>query len=267
MSENKSSSIPIIGFLLHRIKLLGKSRLFTNKAIDELLERKKEQQEKLEVPDLNILGQIRVSKPQLIVGHILSWYKIPIITGVVVSLAFGYYFGAYVRFVDSLKIYSVIKIAMLMIGMTPMALIVALVGLLRTFEEEYDVIGDRKYLLNAEELNEVAENLSWSQSDPEVEGADWLRHLFEQLWPNFNIFIVHFISFHCPNGSLAKIIGPINQLAKLEIRKMFLGGRVPKISGIHVVTRGVRREDLIIDCEITYDSDIDFQITGFSSVS
>lgn len=267
MAENKnSSSVPILDFLLHRLKLLGKSRIFTNKGNDDS-ERKKEQSDKVEVPDLNILGQVRLSKPTLIAGHILSWYRIPIISGVVLSLIFGYYFGFYFHFIGRLQLNVWIRTPLLMIGMTPIALIVASVAFLRTFEEEYDVIGDRKYLLNADELQEVAEALSWSESDPEVEGTDWLRQLLEQLWPNLNIFIIHLISFYCPNGSLDRVIGPINQLAKLEIRKMYLGGRVPKLSGIHVVSRGVRREDLIIDCEFTYDSDIDLQITGLSHQS
>ena len=148
-------------------------------------------------------------------------------------------------------------------GLSPIILIVSLVAFLRTFNENYDIVGDGQHLLNANELVEVAQTLAWSEAQPEVEDADWIRDLLEQLWPNLNIFLIRLISFHCPNCSLDNIVGPINQLAKLEIKKLYLGERVPKITGIHVMNRGVRREDLIVDCEFTFDSDLRIEIIGF----
>ena len=112
----------------------------------------------------------------------------------------------------------------------------------------------------------MAQTLAWSEAEPEVEDADWVRHLLEQLWPNINIFIIRLISIYCPNCSLDQIVGPINQLAKLEIKKLYLGERVPKITGIHVMNRGVRREDLIVDCEFTYDSDLKISVKGMQKV-
>ena len=266
-SDKKKTSIPIIGFVLHRLKLLGKSKLFTNEGFEQFMEKKKEKKEKAEVLNLNLLGRLSLSKPHLIVGHILLWYKIPVIIGITLSLIFGFYFETYIRFIDYLELNPLFRITAFMIGLTPMALIVSLVSFLRTFDEEYDIVGDRKHLLNANELLEVAQTLSWSEAEPEVEDADWVRNLLEQLWPNVNIFLIRLISFYCPNCSLDQIVGPINQLAKLEIKSLYLGERVPKITGIHVMNRGVRREDLIIDCELTFDSDLNIEIKGLKLIS
>ena len=100
--------------------------------------KEKEKKAKTEALNLNLLGRISLSKPHLIVGHILLWYKIPVIIGIVSSLTFGFYFETYVRFIDYLELNPLLRIMAFMIGLTPMALIVSFVAFLRTFDEEID---------------------------------------------------------------------------------------------------------------------------------
>jgi hypothetical protein len=257
-----STSIPIISHVWHRIKLAFKAKLF-KKHISKKQSRKNkfENYEKKEI-DMNLFPRISLSAPLNIIGHILLWYQIPLTIGIIISLLAGYSYQTYVDWVETQDLNIIFGMTYLVLGLTPIGLIIAIVGILRSLEAKYDVVGDEKLKLNSQDVILVAEQLAWNQAEPEVEDAKWIEDLFQKLWSHVNIFLISLVSNLFPNLLLDRILGPVNEIAELEIGKLYLGVNVPNITGIHVIKRGVKREDLIIDCEFTYDADIDIEIIG-----
>jgi hypothetical protein len=260
--SKERTSIPIISYVWHRIKLAFKSKLFKKHiSKKQSLKKKLEDQQKKGI-DMNLFPRVSLSEPLNIIGHVLLWYEIPLAIGIIISLFAGYSYQTYVDWVESQDLNIIFGMTYLVLGLTPIGLIIAIVGILRSLDAKYDVVGDEKLILNSQDVIRVAEQLAWNQAEPEVEDAKWIEDLFQKLWSHVNIFLISLVSNLFPNLLLDRILGPVNQIAELEIRKLYLGVNVPNITGIHVIKRGVKREDLIIDCEFIYDADIDIEIIG-----
>lgn len=117
--------------------------------------------------------------------------------------------------------------------------------------------------LTKEELLTLQHSLPWYLSEAEVESATWLNSMIEVIWLQVhNQFNEWLDEMFGKERTLNAYIGSGNRLLDLHITHSQLGNRSPYISGVRVVKRGVKKEDAILECELTFDSNLSLQIEG-----
>lgn len=117
--------------------------------------------------------------------------------------------------------------------------------------------------LTKEELLSLQSSLPWYLSEAEIESATWLNSIIEVIWlqvhSQFNDWLDETFG---KERTLDAYIGSGNRLLDLRITQSSLGSRSPYISGVRVVKRGVKKEDAILECELTFDSNLSIQVEG-----
>ena len=114
-----------------------------------------------------------------------------------------------------------------------------------------------------EELLNLQSSLPWYLSEAEIESAAWFNSIIEVIWlqiqSQFNSYLV---TTYGKDRLLDSLIGNGNSLLNLKITQSSLGKRSPYISGVRVIKRGVKKDDAILECELTFDSNLNIQIEG-----
>uniref|UniRef100_A0A1B6EBI7 Extended synaptotagmin-2 n=1 Tax=Clastoptera arizonana TaxID=38151 RepID=A0A1B6EBI7_9HEMI len=99
---------------------------------------------------------------------------------------------------------------------------------------------------------------------PDVDRAEWLNKILQQVWPNVN---------HYAKDLIKDVIEPNIQIALAEYKmkgfrfeKMRLGTIPPRIGGVKVYDRNVDRTEIIMDVDLFYagNCDVSFLISGIS---
>ncbi|BES97177.1 Hypothetical protein NTJ_09991 [Nesidiocoris tenuis] len=99
---------------------------------------------------------------------------------------------------------------------------------------------------------------------PDVERAEWVNRILNQVWPNVN---------HYAKDLIKDVIEPAVQesllqykLSGFSFQKMRLGTIPPRIGGIKVYDKNVSRNEIIMDMDLFYagDCDISFTLSGMS---
>ena len=117
--------------------------------------------------------------------------------------------------------------------------------------------------LTKEELLTLQSSLPWYLSEAEIESATWLNSIIEVIWlqvhSQFNDWLDETFG---KARKLDAYIGAGNRLLDLRITQSSLGSRSPHISGVRVIKRGVKKEDAILECELTFDSNLSVRVEG-----
>ncbi|KAK9512887.1 hypothetical protein O3M35_001202 [Rhynocoris fuscipes] len=99
---------------------------------------------------------------------------------------------------------------------------------------------------------------------PDIERAEWVNKILNQVWPNVN---------HYAKDLIKDVIEPAVQesliqykLSGFSFQKMRLGTIPPRVGGIKVYDKNVSRNEIIMDMDIFYagDCDISFTLSGLS---
>ncbi|KAF6204014.1 hypothetical protein GE061_002353 [Apolygus lucorum] len=99
---------------------------------------------------------------------------------------------------------------------------------------------------------------------PDVERAEWVNRIINQVWPNVN---------HYTKDLIKDVIEPAvrenllqYKLSGFSFQKMRLGTIPPRIGGIKVYDKNVSRNEIIMDMDLFYagDCDISFSLSGMS---
>nr|XP_039266944.1 extended synaptotagmin-1-like isoform X3 [Styela clava] len=93
---------------------------------------------------------------------------------------------------------------------------------------------------------------------PDVEKAEWLNTVLEQLWPYVSDFVKNIIV-----EKVEPSICDSNQLLKgFTFSKVDLGEKSPRVSGIKVYgDEQTRRTEIVMDLQIIYESDCNISVT------
>ncbi|KAK7485817.1 hypothetical protein BaRGS_00022917, partial [Batillaria attramentaria] len=99
---------------------------------------------------------------------------------------------------------------------------------------------------------------------PDVERAEWVNKMIDQLWP----YIGEYVRKLLQESIEPKIRhGLPPTLGSFKFSKIDIGDRPPRIGGVKVYTTEVRRDEIYMDLEINYasDSDIAIQVKGVNA--
>uniref|UniRef100_K1R835 Extended synaptotagmin-2 n=1 Tax=Magallana gigas TaxID=29159 RepID=K1R835_MAGGI len=91
---------------------------------------------------------------------------------------------------------------------------------------------------------------------PEVERAEWFNKILDQIWP----FIGGYVKELLTNSIQPKIQASHAQMASFVFTKIDLGDIPPRIGGVKVYTKNVRRDEIYMDLDIIYSSDCDLMV-------
>ncbi|XP_018325864.1 extended synaptotagmin-2 isoform X2 [Agrilus planipennis] len=97
---------------------------------------------------------------------------------------------------------------------------------------------------------------------PDIERAEWLNKIIQQLWPNVNKYTRNLLRDKIQPKVKEKL--EKYKLTGFKFEKMILGSIPPRIGGVKVYDKNVSRNEIIMDLDIIYvsDCDINFSITG-----
>lgn len=91
---------------------------------------------------------------------------------------------------------------------------------------------------------------------PEVERAEWFNKILDQIWP----FIGGYVKDLLTNSIQPKIQASHAQMASFVFTRIDLGDIPPRIGGVKVYTKNVRRDEIYMDLDIIYSSDCDLMV-------
>ncbi|XP_064595420.1 extended synaptotagmin-2-like isoform X2 [Liolophura sinensis] len=92
---------------------------------------------------------------------------------------------------------------------------------------------------------------------PDVERAEWMNKIIDQMWPYVGDYVVDYIKTSLEPSIKKSLPG---SLQSFKFVKMDLGDIPPRIGGVKVYTGNVRRDEIVMDLEIVYSSDADFSV-------
>ncbi|ESO96571.1 extended synaptotagmin-like protein 2-like protein variant [Lottia gigantea] len=100
---------------------------------------------------------------------------------------------------------------------------------------------------------------------PDVERAEWLNKMIQQLWPYIGDYVKDLL--HKSIEPAVKKSLPVALAASFRFSQIDLGDIPPRIGGIKVYTENVRRDEIYMDLEIIYssDSEITVQAKGINA--
>ena len=91
---------------------------------------------------------------------------------------------------------------------------------------------------------------------PDVERAEWINKILDQVWP----FIGDYVRDLLMTSVQEKIQASHSQAASFKFLKIDLGDIPPRIGGVKVYTKNVRRDEIYMDLDIIYSSDADIEM-------
>nr|XP_022326115.1 extended synaptotagmin-2-like isoform X6 [Crassostrea virginica] len=91
---------------------------------------------------------------------------------------------------------------------------------------------------------------------PEVERAEWFNKILDQIWP----FIGDYVKDLLINSIQPKIQASHAHMASFVFTRIDLGDIPPRIGGVKVYTKNVRRDEIYMDLDIIYSSDCDLMV-------
>ncbi|XP_028394171.1 extended synaptotagmin-3-like isoform X2 [Dendronephthya gigantea] len=93
---------------------------------------------------------------------------------------------------------------------------------------------------------------------PDVERAEWLNKFVAQLWPYVNEMVIKILKETVEPKIQESVPGMLKSIYFTEIS---LGNRAPRIGGIKVYTENVKRSEVIMDVDVIYSGDADFELS------
>ncbi|RWS26154.1 hypothetical protein B4U80_04109 [Leptotrombidium deliense] len=130
-----------------------------------------------------------------------------------------------------------------------------------------DPANELRHQFSEEDFHEVSAQLEWNHFEPEVHAVQWLNVILEKFWSLSSASLQNYLN-KCVDKN-----GDFNGFEKwidfpnifLGIRKVqcSFGKKSPLVTGVRVLKRGVKRNQVIIDVEITYGTDLDVMFTGY----
>ncbi|CAB4004783.1 extended synaptotagmin-2-A-like isoform X1 [Paramuricea clavata] len=93
---------------------------------------------------------------------------------------------------------------------------------------------------------------------PDVERAEWLNKFVAQLWPYVNEMVIKILKETVEPKIQESVPGMLKSIYFTEIS---LGNRAPRIGGIKVYTENVKRSEVIMDIDVIYSGDADFELS------
>lgn len=180
------------------------------------------------------------------------------LAGGTVGKACGMVFGAGHGFFG-----HVVGLLLLMIFAVVICLVLVLISMWKEWleaERRTDLFHHSKLVrLSDDEADEVFKRLSWHIRNLEVYDTKWLNRVLDKLWPRLRRMVTILIAKQLTKH---QVIGKMRELSKgyldISVLKTSIGHFPPRVSGIRVL--GDRTRDVIIDSEITFDDDIDFEV-------
>lgn len=112
--------------------------------------------------------------------------------------------------------------------------------------------------LEEDETAEVFKRLSWHIRNLEVYDTVWLNRILDKLWPRIRRLVRKKIERQLVKH---KTLAHLKHLSKdyldISVLKTSIGHYPPKVTGVRVL--GDRCRDVILDMEVTFDDDMDFE--------
>ncbi|XP_041372347.1 extended synaptotagmin-2-like [Gigantopelta aegis] len=105
-------------------------------------------------------------------------------------------------------------------------------------------------------LARVEELPSWVYF-PDVERAEWVNKIIDQLWPYIGDYVKKLLIESIEPQIRASLP---DSLKSFKFSKIDLGDIPPRVGGVKVYTNLVRRDEVYMDLEITYSSDADVAV-------
>lgn len=106
-------------------------------------------------------------------------------------------------------------------------------------------------------LARVDELPSWVYF-PDVERAEWLNKMIQQMWPYIGDFVKNLLKTSVEAAVNANLP---DKLKPFHFEKIDLGDIPPRIGGVKVYIDKVKRDEILLDVEITYASDADMTVS------
>lgn len=128
------------------------------------------------------------------------------------------------------------------------------------------LIGDKKS--EKEILAETLTSFPAWVSFPDFSRVDWINDILRKLWPNLSPFATGFVKeFIEPkiNEILERMY--LNQVSKFQLKNIILGSTPAFIGGIKVYSENTARDEIILDCDVSYSGDarVIFTLQGLSA--
>ncbi|XP_027052448.1 extended synaptotagmin-2-A-like isoform X2 [Pocillopora damicornis] len=93
---------------------------------------------------------------------------------------------------------------------------------------------------------------------PDVERAEWLNKMLVQLWPYINDMVVKILKEQVEPEIQKNVPG---FLSSIYFKEISLGEVPPRIGGIKTYTNNVDRNEIIMDIDLIYAGDSDFELS------
>lgn len=130
-------------------------------------------------------------------------------------------------------------------------------------------LGKRRYAAQADRdeqtavLARVDELPSWVYF-PDVERAEWLNKIINQMWPYIGDFVKNLLTTSVESTINTKLP---EKLKPFRFEKIDLGDIPPRIGGVKVYVEKVKRDEILLDVEITYagDADVTVSVRGINA--
>ncbi|XP_022798520.1 extended synaptotagmin-2-B-like isoform X2 [Stylophora pistillata] len=93
---------------------------------------------------------------------------------------------------------------------------------------------------------------------PDVERAEWLNKMLVQLWPYINDMVIKILKEQVEPEIQKNVPG---FLSSIHFKEISLGEVPPRIGGIKTYTHNVDRNEIIMDIDLIYAGDSDFELS------
>lgn len=93
---------------------------------------------------------------------------------------------------------------------------------------------------------------------PDVERAEWLNKMLVQLWPYINDMVIKILKEQVEPEIQKNVPG---FLSSIHFKEISLGEVPPRIGGIKTYTHNVDRDEIIMDIDLIYAGDSDFELS------
>ncbi|XP_014274129.1 extended synaptotagmin-2-B isoform X2 [Halyomorpha halys] len=99
---------------------------------------------------------------------------------------------------------------------------------------------------------------------PDIERAEWVNRILNQVWPNVNHYAKDIIKDKIEPAVQESLL--MYNMKGFSFQKMRLGSIPPRVGGVKVYDKNIARDEIIMDLDIFYagDCDISFTLSGLS---
>lgn len=211
--------------------------------------------ESLEFP--NIEPKIVLSSVVTVIRDVAS--GLLIWTPVLMAFMAGYFLRIGCNMIFSLNLFGILlglPLVMFCLVITPVLPIVY--HLIRSVKTKYRSCGSLESpLLTKDEMVELKSRLPWFMTSPDVDSVIFLNRIVQKIWPNVQSFLTQLLDQYLGKGwSLADVGIRTRGIMSLKVNKAYIGSQVPSVTGIRVVSKGIRRDEVIVEAELSYMSDM-----------